>query len=116
MSYGIYVGKNCTADGSVFLAGYGNESSSHWLEIVPRRTHAAGATIAVGATEEAKYSGESMDVPQVPETAKYITTNYSDSYYANTEAMNGLRLVEALSASIEARTKALYGIRQPGRK
>jgi len=30
--------------------------------------------------------------------------------------MNGLRLVEALSASIEAKTDILYGIRQPSRK
>jgi len=34
-SYGIYVGKNLTADGSVFLGGYGDEPSRHWLEIVP---------------------------------------------------------------------------------
>src|SRR5262245_42642982 len=40
-SYAIYVGNNLTSDGSVFLAGYGDEPSSHWLEIVPRRQHAA---------------------------------------------------------------------------
>lgn len=50
-SYGIYVGKNCTADGSVFLGGYGDEPSSHWLEIVPRREHPAGATIKVVAAQ-----------------------------------------------------------------
>ena len=38
---------------------------------------------------------------------KYLT------YYSNTEAMNALRLGEALAESIEARTKVLYGIRQP---
>ena len=32
-SYGIYIGKKVTADGSVFLAGYGDEPSSHWLEV-----------------------------------------------------------------------------------
>ena len=41
-SYGIYVGKNLTGDGSVFLAGYGDEPSSHWLEIVPAQDHAPG--------------------------------------------------------------------------
>jgi len=76
-SYGIYVGKNCTADGSVFLGGYGDEPSSHWLEIVPRREHPAGATIKVGATEKASYPGELIDIPQVRTTAKYITMNYS---------------------------------------
>ena len=43
-----------------------------------------------------------------PELArKYLT------YYSNTEAMNGLRLAEALAASIEARTKVQFGIRPP---
>ena len=35
------------------------------------------------------------------------------TYYSNTEAMNGLRLMEALAEGIEARTKALFGIRLP---
>lgn len=76
-SYGIYVGKSCTADGSVFLGGYGDEPSSHWLEIVPRREHPAGAMIKVGATEKARYPGELIEIPQVRATAKYITMNYS---------------------------------------
>lgn len=76
-SYGIYVGKNCTADGSVFLGGYGDEPSSHWLEIVPRREHPVGATIKVGATNKARYPGELVEIPQVRVTAKYITMNYS---------------------------------------
>lgn len=41
-------------DGSVFLGGYGDEPSSHWLEIVPRHQHAPGTTILVGATKEAR--------------------------------------------------------------
>jgi hypothetical protein len=49
-SYGIYVGKNLTADGSVFLAGYGDEPSSHWLDIVPRHEHPEGTMIVVGPT------------------------------------------------------------------
>jgi dipeptidase len=76
-SYGVYVGKNLTADGSVFLAGYGDEPSSHWLEIVPAKTHPAGATIMVGATAAARYPGELIAIPQVERTAKYITMNYS---------------------------------------
>jgi dipeptidase len=76
-SYGIYVGRNCTADGSVFLAGYGDEPSSHWLEMVPRREHSAGATIKVGATRQARYAGELIEIPQARVTAKYITMNYS---------------------------------------
>lgn len=79
MSYGIYVGKNCTADGSVFLAGFGNEPFSHWLEIVPRRRHAPGATVTVGGASGASPlgPGEATEIPQAAETAKYITMNYS---------------------------------------
>jgi len=76
-SYGIYVGKNVTADRSVFLAGYGDEPSSHWLEIVQQRKHSRGAVINVGATKDARYPGELIQIPQVSQTAKYITMNYS---------------------------------------
>ena len=38
---------------------------------------------------------------------KYLT------YYSHNEALNALRLGQTLAESIEARTKALYGIRQP---
>src|SRR5262245_39860181 len=51
-SYCVYVGKNLTVDGSVLLGGYGDEPSSHWLEIVPRREHPEGAQISVGANHE----------------------------------------------------------------
>lgn len=77
-SYAIFVGKNLTADGSTFLGGTGDEPSSHWLEIVPRKTHAPGETIQVGVTREANYPGELIQIPQVPLTAKYITMNYSE--------------------------------------
>jgi len=77
-SYGIYVGKNLTADGSVLLGGTGDEPSSHWLEIVPRKIHAPDETIEVGATKEANYPGELIRIPQVPVTARYITMNYSE--------------------------------------
>src|SRR5262245_26407066 len=79
-SYGIYVGKNLTVDGSVFLAGYGDEPSSHWLEIVPAREWPSGATIRVGATAASNYPGELIEIRQVRSTAKYITMNYS--YFA----------------------------------
>ncbi len=44
-SYGIYVGRNLTADGSVLLGGTGDEVSSHWLEIVPRAEWPVGARV-----------------------------------------------------------------------
>ena len=47
MIYCIYVGKNLTAEGCAYLAGYGDEPSNHWLEVVPRQQHAAGAEIMV---------------------------------------------------------------------
>src|SRR5215813_13443075 len=76
-SYGIYVGRNLTADGSVLLAGYGDEASSHWLEIVPHREWPAGAMIKAGATAASQYPGILIEIPQVRSTAKYITMNYS---------------------------------------
>ncbi|MEZ4656981.1 MAG: C69 family dipeptidase [Caldilineaceae bacterium] len=89
MSYAIYVGKNLTADGCVFLAGYGDEPSSHWLEITPARNHPPGRTITVGVTEEANFPGRLIEIPQVPQTAKYIAVNYS--YYRGLPAplLNG---------------------------
>ena len=77
-SYGIYVGSNLTSDGSVLLGGTGDEVSSHWLEIVPRRRYAPDATIKVGVDHRATYPGEFIEIPQVAETAKYITMNYTD--------------------------------------
>jgi len=46
-----------------------------------------------------------------PDLARKYLTDHS-----HTEAMNGLRLVEALSSSIETRTKVIHGIRLPNRK
>jgi len=76
-SVAVYVGKNLTADGSVLLAGYGDEPSSHWLSIVPARTHAPGSTVRVGATETANLPGELIDIPQAAETFRYISMDYS---------------------------------------
>ena len=71
------MGKDLTVDGSVLLGGTGDEVSSHWLEIVPRRTHPKGATIGVGVDDRANYPGVFIEIPQVRETAKYIAMNYS---------------------------------------
>jgi dipeptidase len=77
-SYGIYVGRNLTADGSVLLGGSGDEVSSHWLEIVPAADHPEGATIRVGVDDTAVLPGEFIEIPQVPRTYRYITMNYSE--------------------------------------
>lgn len=77
-SIGFYVGKNRTENGSVLLGGFGHEPSSHWLEVVPRQQHPPGSTITVGATERADLPGKLTRIPQVSETAKYITSNYSE--------------------------------------
>lgn len=77
-SYAIYVGKNLTTDGSVLIGGSGDEVSSHWLEIVEARHHAPGATIRVGVDATANLPGEFIRIPQVPETYRYLTMNYSE--------------------------------------
>ncbi len=77
-SYAIFVGSSLTADGSTLLGGTGDEPSSHWLEIVPRKSHAPGTTIRVGVDNKANFPGELIEIPQVPVTAKYITMNYSE--------------------------------------
>jgi hypothetical protein len=77
-SYGIYVGRNLTADGHVYLAGSGDEVSSHWLEIVPAREHPPGSTISVGVDASAVIPGEFIDIPQVRRTARYLTMNYTE--------------------------------------
>ena len=51
MSYGIYIGKNLSGTGHAWLAGYGDEPSSHWLDLYPRKTHMKGDKIAVGVTQ-----------------------------------------------------------------
>lgn len=38
-SVGLYVGSELTEDGSVILGGYGDEPSSHWIEIIPAMDH-----------------------------------------------------------------------------
>ena len=84
MSYSIYVGKNLTANGTIFIGGYGDEPSSHWLEIVPERNHTSGDTVTSGVTDDADYPGQLTQIPQVERTAKYIGVNYS--YYKGVPA------------------------------
>jgi dipeptidase len=77
-SIGIYVGHELTADGSTLVGGFGHEPSSHWIEIVPRRSFPEGAKMQVGVTENARIPGRLTEIPQARETAKYITSNYSE--------------------------------------
>jgi dipeptidase len=77
-SYAIYVGKNLTTDGSVFIGGSGDEVSSHWLEIVPARDHPPGALLSVGVTAEASMPGRMTEIPQARHTFRYLTMNYSE--------------------------------------
>ncbi|MEQ9240828.1 C69 family dipeptidase [Roseovarius indicus] len=84
MSYGIYIGRNLTADGVAYLAGYGDEPSSHWLEINPRKSHEAGSTITVGVTPQADMPGTLTEIPQAAETLRNLRVSYS--YYLGVPA------------------------------
>ena len=84
MSYGLYIGKNLTSDGHAWLAGYGDEPSSHWLEIVPEKEYKTKKTISVGVTENADMPGKLIKIPQVPKTYKHIRVSYS--YYLGAPA------------------------------
>jgi dipeptidase len=84
VSYGIYIGRNHTATGIPYLAGYGDEPSSHWLEIVPRRDHAEDATITVGVTPQADMPGHLTEIPQARQTARALRVSYS--YYLGVPA------------------------------
>lgn len=77
-SIAIYVGRNLTDDGSVLLGGFGHEPSSHWYEITPARSFPPGTTMEVGVTEEARYPGRRLRIPQTESTLRYLTTNYSE--------------------------------------
>jgi dipeptidase len=77
MSYGIYIGRDHTADGIAYLAGYGDEPSSHWLELIPRKRHDPGASITVGVTPKATLPGMQSQIPQVAETFRHLRVSYS---------------------------------------
>jgi len=84
MSYAIYVGHNHTSDGIAYLGGYGDEPSSHWLEIEARASHAPGERVTVGVTPMAAMPGCLSQIPQVDETARHIRVSYS--YYRGVPA------------------------------
>ena len=84
MSYGIYIGKNLTSDGHAWLAGYGDEPSSHWLEIIPKTKHKKGKKIVVGVTEKSDMPGKLIKIPQISQTHKHIRVSYS--YYLGVPA------------------------------
>lgn len=77
-SIAFYVGGDLTQDGHPMLGGFGHEPSSHWVEVVPEQQHPEDATTTVGATDDADLPGELTEIPQVEETYRYITSNYSE--------------------------------------
>lgn len=77
-SYGLYVGKDLTEDGSVMLSGSGDEVSGHWTMIVPAQDHEPGTMVEVGVTDEARYPGERFEIPQAPHTFRFIAHYYSN--------------------------------------
>ncbi len=68
MSYGIYVGRDLTLDDNAWLAGYGDEPSSHWLEITPSKKNKLGKSITVGVSETANMPGKRIKISQTPHT------------------------------------------------
>ncbi len=84
MSYAIYIGSNHTRDGHAWLGGYGDEPSSHWLDIVPRATHTANETLSVGMTAEADMPGRLIEIPEAKETYRHVCVNYT--YYKGAPA------------------------------
>lgn len=77
MSYGLYVGKNLTGTGHAFLGGYGDEPSSHWLEIIEAAAHKPGSTVTVGVTEKADLPGRLIEIDQIAYTARSLRVSYS---------------------------------------
>ena len=77
-SYAFYVGNKLTADGSVLVGGTGEEVSSHWLTVVPRRRHPRGTTVEVGVTAAAKMPGVRTRIPQARHTWRHLAMRYTD--------------------------------------
>jgi len=84
VSYAVYVGENHSATGHAWLGGYGDEPSSHWLEIIPSSDHAPGTMIDVGVGPEADMPGRRTAVPQVAHTLRHMRVSYS--YYLGVPA------------------------------
>lgn len=77
LSYCVYIGKNHSTDGHAWLAGYGDEPSSHWLEICPRQDHPEGTEVEVGVTGSAELPGVRSSIPQATTTFRNIRVSYS---------------------------------------
>ncbi|MEM7210164.1 MAG: C69 family dipeptidase [Pseudomonadota bacterium] len=77
MSYAIYIGCDHTADGIAYVAGYGDEPSSHWLELAPQKEHDPHSTVTVGVTSDAEMPGSLCEIPQARYTARCLRVNYS---------------------------------------
>ena len=77
MSVSFYVGKDLTKEGCVFLAGYGDEPSSHYFHLAEREEADPEATMEVGVNSEAKFPGERIEIPKTWESQRYITSRYS---------------------------------------
>lgn len=89
MSYAIYVGGNLTDTSYGYLAGYGDEPSSHWLELAPHERHQPGSEIEVGVTPEAKTPGVRSSIPQVSETFRHLRVCYTHYLGVPGPLMNG---------------------------
>lgn len=84
MSYAIYIGRDHARAGHGWLAGYGDEPSSHWLEIVPEASHPPGTMIEIGVGPEADMPGKRGTVPQCARTQRHMRVSYS--YYLGVPA------------------------------
>ena len=84
MSYGLYIGKNLTRDGIAYLGGYGDEPSSHWLEIIPAIDHNCAESIQVGVDHTADMPGIRSTIPSVAHTFRHLRVSYS--YYKGVPA------------------------------
>lgn len=84
MSYALYIGRNHCRDGHAWVAGYGDEPSSHWLDVVAAADHAPGTMIEVGVGQGAEMPGRRTHIPQAPRTAAHIRVSYS--YYLGVPA------------------------------
>ncbi len=77
MSVSLYVGRDLTEDGCVFLAGYGDEPSSHYFYLAEREENHPEAKMEVGVNSEAMFPGERIQIPRPEQTKRYITSRYS---------------------------------------
>ena len=76
MSVSIYVGKDLTEYGNCFLAGYGDEPSSHYF-FYGEGGETDKDFVEAGLNSEAKFPGKRIKVDQVDSTYRYITSRYT---------------------------------------